>query len=352
MNRPATAIDPAYSTSRRTKTKRAAGRPAAALLVAFSLLLTGCASANPSVAPPSPTAQPTATATPSPGPTATVASTATPTVMPTEQATPSAAPSPASEEMYSISNGSTVQNGPSVPTTFSITVPWLVTDLVDYHWNNGQGGQPVGTISLLADDGTTYGPWQASGQDGQGGVPNAYWIAHPNIVLPAGSYTVIDSNPATWAQNSGTGGAGMSWGAGMPQAAPPASASPSPATQQMYSVLSLGVAYNGAAVPTTFSITTPWLVTEIIDYHWNNGQGARPVGTVGLRADDGTTYGPWQATSQPGQGGVPDAYWVVNPNVVIPAGTYTVLDSEPGTWAQNAETGGAGMSWGSGIPQG
>jgi hypothetical protein len=125
---------------------------------------------------------------------------------------------------------------------------------------------------------------------------------------------------------------------------------PSAAEEELYSVLSIGVAYNGATEPTTFSISESWLVTEIITYHWNDAQGKTP-GTVGLQAADGTTYGPWQAIGQPGQGGVPDAYWVVSPNIVIPAGTYTVLDSDPSTWAQNDETGGAGMSWGKGIRQ-
>ena len=119
--------------------------------------------------------------------------------------------------------------------------------------------------------------------------------------------------------------------------------------EEMYRVLSLGIANNGATAPTTFTITSPWLVTEIIDYHWNDGHGATPLGTITLRAGDGTEFGPWQVDGQPGQGGVKNAYWVVNPNVVIPAGTYTVVDSNPATWSQNAETGGAGMSWGKGI---
>ena len=119
--------------------------------------------------------------------------------------------------------------------------------------------------------------------------------------------------------------------------------------EEMYRILSLGIANNGATAPTTFTITSPWLVTEIIDYHWNDGHGATPLGTITLRAGDGTEFGPWQVDGQPGQGGVKNAYWVVNPNVVIPAGTYTVVDSNPATWSQNAETGGAGMSWGKGI---
>jgi choice-of-anchor C domain-containing protein len=40
-------------------------------------------------------------------------------------------------------------------------------------------------------------------------VPNANWIATPNVVIPAGTYTVIDSDPSTWSQNSGSGGQGF-----------------------------------------------------------------------------------------------------------------------------------------------
>lgn len=40
-------------------------------------------------------------------------------------------------------------------------------------------------------------------------MPNAYWICKPGIVLAPGRYTVGDSDPATWAQNGGSGGTGM-----------------------------------------------------------------------------------------------------------------------------------------------
>jgi hypothetical protein len=119
--------------------------------------------------------------------------------------------------------------------------------------------------------------------------------------------------------------------------------------EEIFTVTSIGSAHNGAA-PTTFSVTEPWLVTEIKTYHWNNGNGAAP-GTIGLMASDGTDLGTWQADGLPGSGGVTNAYWVINPNIVIPAGTYTVIDSDPGTWAQNSETNGVGMAWGLGVRQ-
>ena len=197
--------------------------------------------------------------------------------------------------------------------------------------------------------------------------------------LPAGTYTVEDSMFASEINNDPLYSPCLDWWTRPPRTivltpgmtvqfgdsigVPPDPASgfvhtpnscapvPQPtAEEEFFRVASIGVAYDGATAPTTFSISESWLVTYLLTYHWNNGQGKTP-GTVGLRAADGTTYGPWQATGEPGQGGVPNAAWVVKPNIVIPPGTYTVLDSDPSTWAQNDETGGAGMSWGSGIRQ-
>jgi hypothetical protein len=124
------------------------------------------------------------------------------------------------------------------------------------------------------------------------------------------------------------------------------------AVEQFFKVWSLRGVENKPTVPTTFTTQAAWLVTEILTYHWNDAQGMLSPGTIGLRAADGTMYGPWQATGLDGQGGVPNVNWVVNPNIIIPPGDYTVIDSDPGTWSQNEETGGAGMSWGMGIRQG
>jgi hypothetical protein len=33
-------------------------------------------------------------------------------------------------------------------------------------------------------------------------VQNAYWTVYLNVTLPAGTYTVIDSDPATWSHNA------------------------------------------------------------------------------------------------------------------------------------------------------
>jgi hypothetical protein len=100
-----------------------------------------------------------------------------------------------------------VYNGGTSP-AFSLPSATIIDTIRTYHWNDANGNGSTGTISLKADDGTVYGPWSTTGADGQGGVPNAYWTASPGVTVPAGRYTVIDSDPGTWSQNADSGGAG------------------------------------------------------------------------------------------------------------------------------------------------
>ncbi|WP_099239383.1 hypothetical protein [Synechococcus sp. BDU 130192] len=102
-----------------------------------------------------------------------------------------------------------VRNSPSNPTQFYLSNATRLTYFMNYHWNRGRGQTP-GTMWLTHQDGTTYGPWQATTQSGQGGVPNAYWIVRPNVTLKAGNYTLGDSHPSSWANNQQSEFRGMS----------------------------------------------------------------------------------------------------------------------------------------------
>jgi tetratricopeptide (TPR) repeat protein len=119
-----------------------------------------------------------------------------------------AAPVAAAAVIYDNGNIGAVGNGPQRATSFTLAVPHVVTLLQTYHWNSGRGATP-GTIALRDDSGRVWGPWQARGTPGQGGVPNANWVTNPNVSLPAGTYTVIDSDPASWAHNAQSQGAGF-----------------------------------------------------------------------------------------------------------------------------------------------
>lgn len=103
--------------------------------------------------------------------------------------------------LFSNGNDSAVANG-GQPAIIEVASPVRLTEMIHYHWNDGRGA-PAGTVKLRHSDGTVYGPWQASLRNG------VYWEVQGPISLPAGRYTVIDSDPATWSQNAGSGGRGI-----------------------------------------------------------------------------------------------------------------------------------------------
>jgi tetratricopeptide (TPR) repeat protein len=118
---------------------------------------------------------------------------------------------------------------------------------------------------------------------------------------------------------------------------------------ELFSSMNIYGVGNRPTANATFSLPRPYVITMVMTYHWNDGRGTR-VGTIGLRDAGGRLYGPWSVSGSPGQGGVPNANWTATPNVTLPAGTYAIVDSEPATWSQNAQSGGRGMAIVKGYP--
>ncbi len=95
---------------------------------------------------------------------------------------------------------------------------------------------------------------------------------------------------------------------------------------------------NGAK-PALVVLAKPAHITQIADYHFNNGVAVKP-GTIGLMAPNGHVFGPFRATQQTGTWD-----WITGIiNVTVPAGTYSVVDSSPATWSQNSFSGGRGFT--------
>ncbi len=66
-------------------------------------------------------------------------------------------------------------------------------------------------------------------------------------------------------------------------------------------------------------------ITEIYTYHWCDG--GQPAGTHALyNLTTFLMYGPFSGTTD-------YRSWVSYPNTYVPAGSYEVIDSEPGTWS-------------------
>ena len=109
---------------------------------------------------------------------------------------------PVSVTLFDNNNPFGVINGPTRPTEFRLDQSYYLTSIYNYHWNDGKGSDPQNRlISVRHNDGTIFGAWPVSTSSGQGGSPNVNWECFPNTKLPAGTYTVIDPDPATWSQN-------------------------------------------------------------------------------------------------------------------------------------------------------
>ena len=99
--------------------------------------------------------------------------------------------------------------------TFKLTRPMVITRIDTYHWNNQQGAPP-GKIGIKG-----VGSWRAQGWPGMYNTPNANWTVRPNVRLEPGVYTIVDSDPVTWSQNSGSRGAGFAEVFGRPISSQP-----------------------------------------------------------------------------------------------------------------------------------
>ena len=102
-----------------------------------------------------------------------------------------------------------VSNGGTAP-SFSISRRSCIREIDDYHFNGGAGQTP-GTIGL---DGPVTLRMAATGTDPQGAAARPYvnWTVVPGLtswVVPAGTYTCYDSDPATWSFDPTVGPAGF-----------------------------------------------------------------------------------------------------------------------------------------------
>jgi len=114
------------------------------------------------------------------------------------------------QKIFNNGNGYGVRNAPLQPTVITLNHAFFIESIVNYHYNNGQGDTP-GTISLVSANGKVYGPWHAVSNPPDGNDPRKYWTVLPKVVIPPGTYTVVDSTPLTWSQNDQSDNKGMCW---------------------------------------------------------------------------------------------------------------------------------------------
>ena len=102
---------------------------------------------------------------------------------------------------------------------FTVGEPTRIMQISDYHWNDPYGASYVGQSIYLQNlgDATVYGPWPiAGGAFGWGFPEPIFWYVYPDVVIPAGTYQVVDSDVSTWSANSESGWTYFTWIYGEP----------------------------------------------------------------------------------------------------------------------------------------
>jgi hypothetical protein len=115
----------------------------------------------------------------------------------------------------------------------------------------------------------------------------------------------------------------------------------------LFKLESLGGVYNNPPNPTVFTLAHASQITKIMTYHWNAGSGANP-GIISIRnLSTGEMMGTWKVsgTQDMVKAGPPHRYWLVFPNISLPAGKYEVVDSDRASWSTNGEMGNMGCAW-------
>lgn len=95
---------------------------------------------------------------------------------------------------------------------------------------------------------------------------------------------------------------------------------------------------NNPWTKTRFDLNSDVVITRIKTLHYNKGEGVPVAGTISLVDENRVTYGPWQCTAQTADDGTPSAKWVCEPNAIVPAGKYKVVNSGEDTWSWNADS--------------
>jgi len=113
---------------------------------------------------------------------------------------------------------------------------------------------------------------------------------------------------------------------------------------QIFNNWNTGAVANGGTPPSFSTNGQTYCLDSLDTYHWNAGKGTIP-GSIGLLFNN-QSIGTWTATGRSAQGDAPNVNWNAGPapQVIVLNGTYTVADSAPSTWSQNAASNGFGFT--------
>ncbi len=121
-----------------------------------------------------------------------------------ENVNTSAVSIPTPHMLFNIWNEDAFMGNPPFPMEFAIDRPYMITKIYNRHRGLTERTPPGEGIKLFNSAGKEVGSWNVF----IGDIDT--WMCKPEIELQAGTYTIIDPDPATWSQNESSKHRGMS----------------------------------------------------------------------------------------------------------------------------------------------
>ena len=229
-----------------------------------------------------------------------------------------------------------VSYNPPQITTFTLPTASYITRVWTYHYGATIGTKSPTVAFKDTTSGTIFGPWAQVGYKSFAGTlgatrsdpgnvpgpPDNYWMAYPGQSVPAGTYQVIDSDPATWAYTADLGNRGVTWVYGYSLSGGGQDAGTTDSRADGVGTADAGIAY--------FTVSTP---------------------PAGITAPSGAKVSALTTTKNLGVGGIfwKDGRLFFASNVGGPI--VSVMPGETGTlWADVPSLAGGSPSWRHGVP--
>lgn len=186
--------------------------------------------------------------------------------------------SAAGEEIYKVWSFEGVMSGPTVDNVFTLEAPTKITAIWTYHYYwNAQTYNSVDlsalTIKLqnVATDEVVYsGTVQPSDMPPYG--KDISWFVFPEIVLPPGTYVLIDPHPASWSYTAETNQKGMCIIKGViPNITPPSANQNLVYDGTIKTGVDEGVGYNLSGNTATDAGNYTAVAQLVSNYKWSDG---------------------------------------------------------------------------------
>ena len=238
--------------------------------------------------------------------------------------------------------------GPSTAATFTIDGPHTITYIELLYAPVTEYVEEY--LSLVDQNGMTYGPWEAFVDLPYEDEPYSLCYADIYAEIPAGTYRIEVENPSRWLNNADSGYAGMAFveGSFKFKTGPSAEDVQYTIPERIFDNTNSNDCEGNPVTTTLFFLNQAYTITQV-DLRYS-ADIASTGETISIVNTDGVRFGSWETVVDPNYRNNPSVYCRVAMNTELPAGAYRIEVAHPDKWLCDSSSKFAGMATLEGRP--